>query len=93
VTKEKLKKLSRSIYKLRVEEKISKREAKEMFRTAFTALMLEEYTHDLPSLVSMTDRHLKAQVEALKETGTAGLRPIKREEVKLRASAKAKEKA
>lgn len=91
VTKGKLKKLARRIHDLRVAGKLGKAEAKQMFRTGFVALMLEEYVFDLPSLVAMTDRHLKSQVEALRETGSKGLRPIRKEEVKQRASEKAKE--
>jgi len=91
IIQSKLKALSRKLYKLRIEEKIGRAESKQMFRTAFAALLLEEYTHDLPSLVAMTDRHLREQVEALEATGSKGLRPLKSEEVKQRASAKALE--
>lgn len=93
VTQKRLRLMARRIYLLCREGKMTPEEARKAFVRGFTALSLAEYAHDAPKLQEMTDRHLSHQVDAVKAL-PAGKRvstlgPVRKLDIKARASAKA----
>ena len=95
VTKGRLQRLARKIFKLRVAGELTRGEARRMFVEGFVLSLLAEYAHDAPVVKRIVDAGLARQVSAVKalDVPVRALKPIRDFDIKARATAREAESA
>jgi len=95
VSQGRIRKLARTIYRMRLNGELGKREARNLFIEGFTLALLLEYAHDVPEVKRIVDASLETQVKAVRalDVPVRRLSPIRNVDIKARATAREAEAA